>query len=148
MKKLAFVFAVLSLSACAPVLTGLATLAGAPASPSAVANKVVLDEKAGIAVETMYTAVVKAGALSFRAGLIAPSANPLVRQAGFCTLVVQGTFQPTDLGSRVNALECKLRRARDLTRSSYDALNADGYDKAARDAVSIGKEILALLGGN
>lgn len=142
-----FVIPLLALAAACSPLNTAAGLGGLPPAGE-VADKTKLDEKAGIAVETMYTAVVKAGSLAFRAGLIAPSTNPLVHQDGFCILVVQGSFTPTDLGSRVNTLECQLRRARDLTRSAYEAGNADSYDTAAREAVRIGKELLSLLGSN
>lgn len=146
MKKLFIGLITIALCACSPINTA-AHLAGL-STPTAVADKVVLDEKAGIAVESMYVAIVKAGALAFRAGFIAPSTNPIVRQSDFCSLVLAGSFTVTDLGSRVNTLECQLRAARDLTRLAYDAGNAATYDKAARDAVSIGKTLLALLGSH
>lgn len=132
--------------ACAPLDTA-AGIGGVP-PPGQLANQTKLDEKAGIAVETMYTATVKAGALAFRARMIEPSTNPTVRRADFCALVASGQFAPTDTGARVNALECQLRAARDLTRSAYDAGNGDSYDAAAREAVRIAKELLALFGGN
>jgi hypothetical protein len=81
MKKLIVALCALALTACTPVLAGLATMAGAPASPAAIADKTVLDEKAGIAVETMYAAVARAGALAFRAGLIKPSVDRPRRRA-------------------------------------------------------------------
>ena len=146
MKKLLFAMVLTLVAACSPINTA-ANLGGLPPA-SEVADSVKLDEKAGIAVETMYTAVVKAGALAYRAKVVPISTNPLVHADGFCALVWQGGFQPTDLGSRVNSLECQLRRARDLTRSAYDAGNADSYDRMAREAVRLGKEILALLGSN
>lgn len=145
MKRLIALFAALSLAACSPILTGLATMAGAP---SAVADKTVLDEKAGLAVETMYAAVARAGALAFRTGLVKPSDNPAVQSDGFCALVRARAFEPTDRGSEVMALECKLRAARDLTRQAYDAGNATSYDQAAREAVALGRELLALIKGN
>lgn len=132
-------------AACSPLNTA-AHLGGLP-PPVEVANKTPLDEKAGIAVETLYTAVVKAGALAFRTGLVPVSTNPAVQRNDFCVLVVAGSFTPTDLGSKITALECRLRQARDLTRAAYDASNSDSYDTAARAAIRIGKEILALLGG-
>lgn len=146
MKKL-FMIPLLALAvACSPLNTA-AGIGGLP-PPGEVANKTVLDEKAGLAVEALYTAVAKAGTLAYQSKLIAVSTNPQVHTAGFCTLVIQGSFVPTDVGSRVNALECKLRRARDLTRLAYDAGNGDSYDKAARDAIRIGRELLTLLGSN
>ena len=132
--------------ACGP-LDAAAGIGGIPA-PVAGANQTKLDEKAGIAVETMYTATVKAGALAFRSGLIQPSTNPTVRRDDFCALVVSKQFAPTDTGSRINALECQLRAARDLTRSAYDAGNGDSYDTAAREAIRIARELLALFGSN
>ena len=146
MKKL-FLIPLLALAAaCSPIDTA-ASVGGLP-PPVEVADQSKLDEKVGLAVETLYTATAKAGALAFRAGLVAPSANPLVHQEGFCRLVWQGQFTITDLGSRVNSLECQLRRARDLTRAAYDAANQESYDRSAREAIRIGKELLALIGGN
>jgi hypothetical protein len=118
---------------------------GTYSSPGQVANQTQLDEKAGIAVETMYTALTRAGALAFRTGLVTPSTNPAVQQNNFCDLVYAGTFQPTDRGSQVSALECKLRKARDATRAAYNAANATSYDTAAREAISLGNQLLALL---
>ena len=133
-------FVGLGLVACNP--------SGTLPPPGEVANQTVLDEKAGIAVETMYTAVARAGALAFRAGLIQPSTNPAVQAEGFCTTVLSGEFRFTDRGSQVAALECELRHARDLTRAAYDAGNSDSYDTAAREAVRIGRQLLTLIGGN
>jgi hypothetical protein len=133
----------LSTSACADKL---ATSLGHLPAPVDVADKIVLDEKAGIAVETMYTALVKAGSLAYRSGLIQKSTNPIVFQDNFCALVLANQFTVTDRGSQVNALECRIRDARDKTRAAYDALNATGYDIAAKSAVALGKEFLALLG--
>lgn len=146
MKKL-FLIPLLALAAACSPLDTAATVGGLP-PPGEVSNQTVLDEKAGIAVETMYTAVVKAGALAFRSGLVPVSTNPAIQRDDFCVVVVAGSFVPTDLGSKITALECRLRQARDLTRSAYDAGNGDSYDTAAREAVRIGKEILALLGSN
>lgn len=148
MRSLLIAIAALALSACAPVLSGLATMAGAPSSPAAIADKTTLDEKAGIAVETMYTAVVKAGSLAFRTGIVQPSSNPAVQQDNFCALVKAKVFEPTDTGSELAALECRLRAARDLTRDAYDAGNAATYDRAAREAVALGREMLAMLKGS
>lgn len=135
----------LSLSGCAllPALMG-----GVPTSPAAVANQTVLDEKVGIAVESMYTATARAGALAFRAGLVEPSSNPAVQSDDFCPKVLARLFEPTDRGSSVMAVECKLRAARDATRRAYDAGNAQGYDVAAREAVALSREFLALIRGN
>lgn len=145
MKRL-FVIPLLAFAvACGP-LDAAAGVGGIPA-PGTLANKTTLDEKAGIAVETMYTATVKAGALAFRSGLVQPSANPTVRREDFCSLVAKGEFMPTDTGSRLNSLECQLRAARDLTRSAYDAGNGESYDAAAREAIRIAKEFLKLVGG-
>lgn len=135
------------LAACGGPLSTAAHVAGVP-PPVELSNKTKLDEKAGIAVETMYTAIVKAGALAFRTGLVPVSTNPVVRHPDFCPRVLTRTFMPTDRGSELAALECKLRKARDLTRDAYDASNGDSYDTAAREAVRLGKEILALIGSN
>jgi hypothetical protein len=148
MKKLIVALCALALTACTPVLAGLATMAGAPASPAAIADKTVLDEKAGIAVETMYAAVARAGALAFRAGLIKPSVDPEVQRDDVCALVAAKSYEPTDRGGELVALECKLRAARDLTRRAYDTGNAATYDVAARDAIALGREMLAHMKGN
>lgn len=145
MKKLLLI-PLLALAACGPLDT-VASVSGTP-PPSALADKTKLDEKAGLAVESLYQAVVRAGALAFRSGLVPVSTNPAVRRDDFCVLVQTDQFLPTDRGSQLTALECKLRAARDLTRSSYDALNGDSYDTAAREAIRIGREILALIGSN
>lgn len=139
MKRLLIVCAAFGLVACHT---------SPPTSPSDIANTVKLDEKAGIAVETMYTAVVKAGTLAFRAGVVKPSTNPLVKSAGFCGLVLANQFTVTDTGSRLSSLECKLRAARDKTRKAYDTVNALSYDTAAREAVALGNEIISLIQGN
>jgi hypothetical protein len=146
MKKL-FLIPLLALSAACHPLDLAAGIGGVP-PPAELANKTPLDEKAGIAVETMYTAVVKAGALAYRAKVIPVSTNPAIQRDDFCVLVIARKFVPTDLGSRINALECRLRLARDMTRAAYDAGNGDSYDTAAREAVRLGKEILALFGSN
>lgn len=142
MRKILISLSAISLMACTH------TLEREVLDPPVIANHIVLDEKAGIAVETMYTALVTAGALAFRAGVIAPSTNPDVKRASFCTLVLAGQFVPTDKGSQVSALECKLRDARDKTRIAYDALNGQAYDTYARLATTLGKELLVLLKGN
>lgn len=146
MKKLFLIPLLALIAACGPLDTA-AGIGGLP-NPGQLADKTKLDEKAGIAVEALYTAVVKAGTLGFKSGLVPVSTNPAVQRDDFCVVVVAHKFTPTDIGSRITALECQLRLARDLTRSAYDGGNGDSYDTAAREAVRIGKEILALLGSN
>lgn len=126
----------------------IGALTGLPTAPVQVANNTVMDEQVGIAVETLYAAVARAGALAFRTGIVAPSTNPAVQQDTFCALVRGGEFEPTDRGSQVAALECRLRAARDLTRSAYRAGNASTYRSAAAEAIAIGRELLALIRGN
>lgn len=138
-----------------PLIVGLLAILGAfllggcvtaiPANPAAVSDRVVLDEKAGLAVETMYTALARAGALAFRTGLVTPSSNPAVQRDDFCTVVTGGGFVVTDRGSQVMALECRVRWARDKTRQAYKVANATAYDSAAREAIGLGKELLALI---
>lgn len=143
--KVLTLFAALSLSGCASV----PALIGAPSSPAAVADTTVLDEKASIAVETLYTAVTRAGALAFRAGIVKPSSNPSVQRDDFCPRIIDGDFDllVSDRGSHVMALECQLRAARDKTRAAYDAGNAVTYELAARQAIGLGRETLALIRG-
>lgn len=141
------VAAALTLTACGPMLSMLTT-AGIPTTPAAVADKTVLDEKVGIAVETMYAATARAGALAFRSGLIDPSIDPAVQRDDFCPKVLAGLYEPTDRGSSVMSAECKMRAARDATRRAYDAGNAQSYDVAGREAVALSREILALIRGN
>lgn len=147
MNKL-FVIVLLTVAAACSPLNTAASIGGLPPSPHSAANQTPLDEKAGIAVETLYVAVVKAGTLAFRTGLVPVSTNPAVKRHDFCVVVLAGSFTPTDVGSKISAGECRLRQARDLTRAAYDAGNSDSYDTAAREAIRIGKEILALLGSN
>lgn len=125
-----------------------ALVAGLPASPAAVSNTTTLDEKGALAVETLYTAATRAGALAFRTGLVKPSTNPAVQSDGFCPLVLAGSFTSTDRGSAVAALECKLRSARDKARQAYDAANATTYDQATRAAIALANELLALIHGD
>jgi hypothetical protein len=138
-------FAALALSGCAGMLPALI---GAAGSPAKVADKTVLDEKTGLAVETLYSAAARAGALAFRAHVVEPSSNPAVQSDSFCALVNAKAFEPTDSGSAVMAIECKLRSARDAARRAYDAGNATTYDQATREAVALGREMLALIRGN
>lgn len=145
MKKLLLIPLVMLLNACAllPALMG-----GVPAAPKVIAEQTVLDEKFGIAVETMYTATARAGALAFRAGIVEPSSDPAVQRDDFCPKVLAKLYEPTDRGSSVMAVECKFRAARDATRRAYDAGNASSYDTAGREAVALSREFLALIRGN
>lgn len=148
MKKLLSLFAILSLTGCGPMLSVLGGMASVPTSPSAVAETTVLDEKAGLAVETMYAATARAGALAFRTGIVTPSNDPAVQRDDFCPKVLAKIYEPTDRGSAVMAIECKLRFARDKTRQAYDAGNAQSYEQAGREAVSLSRELLALIREN
>lgn len=145
MKRLLIACLALSLGACAPLLSGLASMAGAPASPAAVANQTTLDEKGAIAAEVLYTTFARAGALAFRTNVIAPSSNPAVQSDGFCPSVLRREFTPTDRGSEVMALECKLRAARDAARAAYDAGNALNYQVAFGLALAAYNEGMALI---
>jgi hypothetical protein len=136
------------IAAFALALPGCAMLPALMGGPATVANKTTLDEKGGLAVETLYAAAARAGALAFRAHVIEPSTNPAVQSDGFCALVRAHAFEPTDRGSSVMAIECKLRAARDAARTAYDATNAATYDEATREAVALGRELLALIGSN
>jgi hypothetical protein len=134
---------ILAAALCLPGCAGL--LPALMGSPAAVADKTTLDEKAGVAVETLYAAAARAGALAFRAHVIEPSKNPAVQLDSFCALVKAKAFEPTDRGSSVMAIECKLRAARDAARAAYDAGNSATYDQATREAIALGRELLALI---
>lgn len=140
--------AAISLSACGPMLSAIGGLASVPESPSAIAENTVLDEKFAIAVESMYTATARAGALAFRTGIVTPSSDPAVQGDDFCPKVLARIYEPTDRGSSVMAAECKLRKARDTTRAAYAAGNAATYNEAGREAVSLSRELIALIRDN
>jgi hypothetical protein len=146
MKKIGLILCALSLSACGAGT--LDTVASIPTAPVEVADKTQLDETAGVLAETLYTAAVKLGTLAFRTGLVKPSTNPAVQQDNFCQLVAAGQFTPTVHGSRLSAVECKLRAARDKTRAAYKGLNAASYKQASDEVAALGKELLAIIGGN
>lgn len=147
MKKLLLVpLVALSLGGCGPMLGALLNTAAPP--PQAVANRTVLDEQGALTVEALYTAAARAGALAFRTGIIQPSSNPAVQQDNFCQLVMARVFTPTDRGSSVAALECKLRAARDAVRHAYDAGNAADYATAMVEARAASNQILAFIHGD
>lgn len=136
-------------AALAPfALCGCAALGGLPASPGTVADGTTLDERAGLAVETMYAATARAGALAFRTGIVTPSRDAAVQRDDFCELVAAGAYEASDRGGEIMAVECRLRAARDATRDAYDAGNATSYAAAATRAVGLAREILALIRGD
>lgn len=143
MRKIFLVLIAGSLSGCAllPALTGMSSLP----RPQAVADRTSLDEAGALSVETLYAATARVGALAFRSGLITPSTNPAIQLDNFCEVVNAGAFEPTDRGSQVSALECKLRAFRDATRAAYRAGNSADYATAIRNAVAAGRELLALI---
>lgn len=146
MRKLFFaLFAPLVLASCAPML---AALGGVAASPAAVADKTTVDERGGLAVETLYAAAAQAGALAFRAGVVQPSADAAVQRDEFCQLVAARLYDPTDRGGQLMAVECKLRAARDAARRAYDAGNSSGYALALTEASGYARELLALIRGD
>lgn len=145
-----FAFAILAavslaLAGCTSLLG--AALSGLPA-PSQAANATTLDERAGLAVETMYAATARAGALAFRTGIVQPSRDAAVQRDDFCRQVAAGSYEATDRGGEVMALECKLRAARDATRRAYDAGNSRSYAEASTEAVAVARELLALIRGD
>lgn len=146
MNRLAFILAAaLALAGCTPMLAAGGLLSG---SPAAVADRTTLDERTGLAVETMYTATARAGALAFRTGVVQPSRDAAVQRDDFCDLVAAREYEPSDRGGAVMAAECKLRAARDAVRRAYDAGNASSYAAAATEAVAIAREMLALIRGD
>lgn len=128
--------AALALSACTTL----------PDSPSVVADETALDERTGLLVETLYSTATSAGTLAFRAGIIRPSVDPEVQRDDFCALVAD--YEPSDRGGEAMALECRLRAARDATRAAYDAGNATDYAAASDMAMSLARELLALIRGD
>ena len=140
MKRL--ILAILPLALGASACTATAGLPG----PAAISDRTKLDERIGQGVETIYTAAARAGALAFRAGIVKPSSDPAVQTGDFCPRVMAGTYSPTDRGSKVMTLECRLRAVRDGTRAAYDAANAATYEEGLTRATALGKELLALIG--
>lgn len=147
MKLLLIPLVALSLSGCGMIPTLLGGMAQAPA-PQQIADQTTADEIGGIGIETLYAASARAGALAFRAGIVTPSTNPAVQSDGFCALVRARAFEPTDRGSEIMALECKLRAARDAGRAAYDAGNSQSYTAAYAQAESFARELLALIRGD
>lgn len=91
-------------------------------APNSIANRTVLDEKVGLAVETAYTGAARALALAIRAGQIRDVAA-------------------------VEEIRAKARAAVLATRAAYDAGNASSYDSAARQALALIGQINRLTGG-
>ena len=149
MKKLLITaLAALSLAGCTLADLAVGALGATAPPPVQIANQTTADERAGLLVETLYTAAARAGALAFRLRTPAPSTNPAVQRDDFCQLVTSRQFEPTDNGSRLAALECRLRAERDRARRAYDAGNSDNYDAAVREVDALARELLALTRGN
>ena len=140
-------FSLFMLMLAVPAVTACTTLSNLSGGPVTVADQTQLDEQLGIAVETMYTATARAGAFAFRARIVEPSSDAAVQEPDFCEQVMAGNYEPSDTGGKVSALECRLRYARDATRSAYDAGNSTSYFSAGKEAIRLAKEILALVRG-
>ena len=118
MKRLVFAtFATLALAGCGPM-----QLADIPASPSEAADRTVLDEKAGIAIETAYTAAAEAARLAIIAEVVTPA------QA-----------------ERIAVLDRQAYAIVQQTRAAYDAGNAASYEAAAAQALPILRELVAAI---
>lgn len=122
MKKLLLIgLGALSLAACTTT-TGGTGLGGIPASPAAVANKTVLDEKAGIAADTGYYAANRLAALAIRTGIVTDKATI----------------------KRIGEIDTLAKAAVQKVRDAYDAGNATSYDAALREADRLTKSLIAL----
>ena len=135
-------------ASAAIALSGCSLLGNLAAGPRPIAQATSADEALALSVETIYTAAARLGAAAFRSGLITPSTNPAVQLDSFCGIVIAGAFTPTDRGSEVAALECKLRSFRDATRAAYRAGNSTDYLTAGRNAIAAARELMALLSPN
>jgi len=93
-------------------------------SPRNAAEQTVLDEKAAIAVEAAWA-----------------TAGTLI-ETGVDAGLIKG-----ETARRVNDLDAKAERAVKAARSAYDAGNADDYNEAVIEAISIINEITALVNG-
>jgi hypothetical protein len=116
----------LPLAACDTLLSTAAPVAGVPSSPVVVADKTVLDEKVGIAVETAY----KAWRVAVELGI----------DAGF----VKGAF-----ATKLAAIDNRAYTATLAVQAAYKAGNSAGYIAAAREAnaaIRLGVEALRTKG--
>ena len=125
---------------------GLALTACASIALASCSNTT-LDERLAIGVETAYAAAANAAALAFRSGVIAPSQDPAVRQADFCTRVAAKSVTPTDKGGRVAALDCKVHDALVRMRAAQTAGNAAQYAAAFTEAQAGLREINDIIKG-
>lgn len=109
MKRLALIIAAaLALPACATLTAAPPSI---PTAPAVVANRTVLDEKAGIAVETAYKAWRVAIELATDAGMITGAK-----------------------ATRVAEIDTRAYGATLAVQAAYRAGNAAGYIAAAREA--------------
>lgn len=93
-----------------------------PTSPGQIANQTVLDEKAGIAIETAYAAAAEAATLALRGGFVSgPQAQ------------------------RIAEIDNRAYAAVQATRAAYRAGNARSYSEAAASALPILRELLAAI---
>lgn len=115
MKRMILASLALTLSACVtPTL---------PASPAVVADRTVLDEQAGLAIELAYEAAGTAVLTANRAGLI-----------------------PATLKPRIAAADRKAFAAVQAVRAAYDAGNATSYATALTIARGAVTDLLTAIG--
>lgn len=119
-------------------------------TPSNAANSTTADERAGLAVETAYSATAEFATLAFRSGLIAPTQSAEARAPDFCGRVLAGRVNAAalDRGGRILAADCRAYRAVLVARAAYDAGNASDYRTAAAEAQRAVVDFLALVKGN
>lgn len=110
--------AALALSACSTT-----TMPGVPTSPAVLADKTVLDEKAGIAADTAYYAANRFAALAIRTGVVKSPATI----------------------KRIGALDLEAKAAVQKVRDAYDAGNSTSYGAALDQADKLTKDLLALI---
>lgn len=96
-----------------------------PVSPGQIANKTVLDEKAGIAIETAYAAAAQAA-----------------------TFAMRGGFVHAEQAEKIAEIDNRAYAAVQATRAAYDAGNASSYAEASATALPLLRELVAAIKGD
>lgn len=95
-----------------------------PTSPGQIANKTVLDEKVGVAIETAYAAAAQAA-----------------------TLAMRGGFVSAERAAEIAKLDKEIYARIKVLRAAYDAGNASSYAQAAETALPLLRELVATIKG-
>ncbi len=138
----------LSLSGCAPLLSGLLSAGGAPA-PRQAAERTTLDERFALGAETLYATAAEAGRLAFRLRVIQPTQSPAALEPQFCQNVVANRIDTgtLDTGGKVMALDCRAYAAVLTIRAAYEAGNATSYQQAYDRGMVVFNDMLRLIQG-